>query len=79
MRFAAYVVDDTLAFLLGTIEEARFSGLEVQVKDSDGETHVLEQISDGLEGELYTSDGWIARFGTSYTEVRDGETSNGTA
>src|SRR5262245_49878031 len=54
------VVDSVLHHLLWTLEQEEWINVSVEV---DGETtSSIREISDGLAGELYTEDGWIARF-----------------
>lgn len=36
--------------------------LDLLARDSSGEKHDIVATSDGLVGELYTEDGWVARF-----------------
>ena len=50
------VVDSTLHQLLWGLEEA--DDITVDVDD----VHDIKSVSDGLAGELYTEDGWIAEF-----------------
>jgi hypothetical protein len=58
-RLVPQVVDTTLHYLLLMIEE---TGLRVSVQMPSGELQDLKEISDGLPGELYSDQGWIARF-----------------
>jgi len=56
-----WVVDNVIAYLLGMLENEH-EAIHISV-DADGQTvPSLYAISDGLEGELYAEDGWIARF-----------------
>jgi hypothetical protein len=54
------IVDTTLHHLLWTLEQAR--SIEVTVHGSEGSVREISKESDGLPGELYGPDGWIARF-----------------
>jgi hypothetical protein len=54
------IVDSVLHHLLWTLEED--GPVRVAVDLPDGEVPSLNEVSDGLAGELYTEDGWIARF-----------------
>jgi len=54
------VVDTTLHFLLSLVEESE--QIDIVFHADSGETLNIKEISDGLAGELYTEDGWIARF-----------------
>jgi hypothetical protein len=53
------IVDTTLHYLLWSIEQSRTVKLMVQVQ---GNEYDAAKVSDGLPGELYSEDGWIARF-----------------
>jgi hypothetical protein len=53
------VVDTVLHHLLWTVEQE--TDLYVGVETDDGIEN-LRDISDGLPGELYSDEGWIARF-----------------
>ena len=61
------ITDSCLHNLLTTIEQND----ELKVTIYDGQTNTdIKQISDGLEGELYTEDGWITRFSKErYDEI----------
>lgn len=54
------VVDTVLHHFLWTIEE--HVGIDVIIKDESGNKCNIRDQSDGLPGELYTDEGWIARF-----------------
>lgn len=56
----AGVVDDTMHHLLWMLEQDD-EQCRLLYGDSTSE-HDLVEISDGLSGELYSEDGWIARF-----------------
>jgi hypothetical protein len=58
-QFAIETVDATLHRFLVLIEQSDM--IDVRVK-SFGEVVQLREISDGLAGELYSDQGWIARF-----------------
>ena len=53
------IVDTVLHHLLWTAEQQ--SDLQLGIKTDHG-IESLREISDGLPGELYTDEGWIARF-----------------
>lgn len=57
------VVDTVLHHLLRFLEEE--VDVEVAVNADGGRVPSLRDVSDGLPGELYTDEGWIARFGES--------------
>lgn len=59
-RLVPDVVDTVLHYLLWVIEDTPW--LQVRVDDGSEESVEVRQVSDGLPGELYTEDGWIARF-----------------
>jgi len=53
------ITDTSLHNLLGMVEQNN----EIKIEIYDGEIKKdITQLSDGLEGELYTDDGWIKRF-----------------
>ncbi len=54
------IVDTTLHYLLLTLEQE--TALSLAVETEKLEVPDIADISDGLAGELYTDDGWIARF-----------------
>lgn len=54
------VVDTTLHHLLWTVEQDEF--IDIVVSKDGREEKVINQISDGLAGELYTEDGWVYQF-----------------
>lgn len=61
------VTDSCLHNILITIEKN--DELKVTISDGQIDTNI-KQISDGLEGELYTEDGWITRFSKKrYDEI----------
>lgn len=53
------IIDSSLHNLLLMIEQN--DAIKVEVNDGQKDNDIKE-ISDGLEGELYTEDGWISRF-----------------
>jgi ethanolamine ammonia-lyase large subunit len=53
------IVDTTLHHLLWTLEQD--DSLEFMVNDGTKKENIND-ISDGLTGEMYTEDGWIYRF-----------------
>jgi hypothetical protein len=61
------ITDTCLHNLLVMIEQSN----KVKVSVNDGQTNIeVKQISDGLECELYTEDGWIKRFSNErYDEI----------
>jgi len=54
------IVDTTLHHLLWTLEQNQ-ERLRLTVVSEEGETDAAAE-SDGLPGELYSGEGWIARF-----------------
>ena len=50
------IVDSTLHQLLWGLEEAEDISIDVD------DVRNLNSVSDGLAGELYSSDGWLSRF-----------------
>ena len=57
------VVDTTLHHLLFTAEQEQ--SLQLMIDDTGEDvSQNLRNISDGLPGELYGNNGWIARFST---------------
>jgi hypothetical protein len=53
-------VDSCLHHLLWTLEQS--DHVEITVRTASGVVRDLKQVSDGLAGELYSDEGWIARF-----------------
>ncbi|WP_454054441.1 hypothetical protein [Clostridium sp. Marseille-Q7071] len=61
------IIDSSLHNLLLMIEQN--DAIKVEVDDGQKDNDIKE-ISDGLEGELYTEDGWISRFSKErYDEI----------
>jgi hypothetical protein len=58
-RFLPKIVDTTLHHLLWTLEQEEILELTV---NTGIEKENINEISDGLAGELYSEDGWICRF-----------------
>ena len=54
------IVDTTLHHLLWTLEQSDSISVAIQT-DKDSISNIKNE-SDGLAGELYSEDGWIARF-----------------
>ena len=54
------IVDTTIHYLLFGIEQN--DDIEIVVEDENGARTRMSEESDGLAGELYSSDGWIAQF-----------------
>lgn len=54
------VVDTTLHHLLWTLEQVDW--VRVEVETEAGTVSDLAHVSESFPGELYTSQGWIARF-----------------
>lgn len=54
------VVDTVLHHLLWTLEQT--DDVRLGVRHGTGIVEDVKQVSDGLPGELYSEDGWIARF-----------------
>lgn len=61
------IVDTTLHHLLWVLEQER--SIEVRTGVGEGQPQSVRDLSDGLPGELYSSNGWIAR----YSRQRHGE------
>jgi hypothetical protein len=59
-EIAIRMVDQTLHNCLWMLEGGE--GLELLFKTGDGEVVNLTELSDGLAGELYSEEGWIAKF-----------------
>ena len=63
---APYIVDSVLHNLLQSLDEEEEIDITVSI---DGETSkTLREISDGLGAEIYSDEGWIARF-SDYPEI----------
>ncbi len=62
------IVDTTLHYLLWTLEQEMSINIAVEV--DGGIIPSIRDVSDGLAGELYTEDGWIARF-SSYPSLME--------
>jgi hypothetical protein len=62
------IVDTTLHHILWGLEEESLGleesegNIKVAVRTDQGTVDDIAEVSDGLAGELYTEDGWIARF-----------------
>lgn len=54
------IVDTTIHHLLWTLEQTE--SVNIAVKVDNKLVSRIQDISDGLSGELYTEDGWISRF-----------------
>jgi len=54
-------VDEAIFNLLNMFEEYE-ENVELICKDKEGNKYDIEKISDGIMGELFTEDGWIAKF-----------------
>jgi hypothetical protein len=59
-KIALLTIDDTLHNFLWMIEQNN-DDFDMVVK-KDGEWSTMDKESDGLYGELYTEDGWIAKY-----------------
>jgi hypothetical protein len=55
-----YVVDVTLHTCLSLFEQE--DHLRLMARAADGDLVDVAEISDGLAGELYSEDGWIAKY-----------------
>lgn len=55
------VADTVLHHLLQCLEEE--DDIELAITADGNRVQSLRDVSDGLPGELYTDEGWIARFG----------------
>lgn len=60
LRILPEIVDTTLHYLLWAVEQER--SVDIVAKDVNGVARSLREVSDGLAGELYSEQGWIARF-----------------
>lgn len=60
MELVPKIVDTTLHHLLWTLEQEEDINVVVQMEEN--KVINIREVSDGLCGELYTEDGWIARF-----------------
>lgn len=56
------IVDTCIHYSLSLFETEQ--GLRLAVQSEAGELTDVAMLSDGLSGELYTENGWIARFST---------------
>jgi hypothetical protein len=54
------VVDDCIHHLLWTLEQS--DKIKLSVLTDSGTVEDLNSVSDGLPGEMYSDEGWIARF-----------------
>lgn len=60
LKLIPQIVDTTLHHLLWTVEQEK--SLDLMLKDEQAVAHSAQGASDGLPGELYGDQGWIARF-----------------
>jgi hypothetical protein len=65
LKLVPQIVDTALHHLLFTAEQEQNLKLIMHCGDKDQN---LREISDGLAGELYGNQGWIARFGEKNTD-----------
>lgn len=56
-----WIIDNTIDYILGMVEENKNIDIKVRIND-DGID--LCKTADGLEGVLWSEDGWIERFST---------------
>jgi hypothetical protein len=56
----AIAVDTAMHNILWMFESTKT--LNIEIVGPDAERHDIVEMSDGLSGELWTEDGWIARF-----------------
>ena len=56
-----WIVDNTIAYTLGMLQD-RHKEIDVTVRVNDQVVPSLYEASDLLNGELWSEDGWIARF-----------------
>ena len=54
------IADTVLHHLLWTLEQTECVQIGISLENQDVKD--LKQVSDGLAGELYSKEGWIARF-----------------
>jgi hypothetical protein len=57
-------IERTVGNFLSFFDENNYG---IIFRDEEGREHDIQAMSDGLVGELYTEDGWIARF-SSFNE-----------
>jgi hypothetical protein len=69
-------IDDTIHNFLWMIEQNN-EDFDIVVK-KDGEWSTMDKESDGLYGESYGEDGWIAKYSKYYSPNLDGETIDAT-
>ena len=72
MRFA---LDEGLGNALWFFEDSKRS---IFFTDSNGDTHNISEVSDGLCGELWTESGWIQRFSEFRNGIKPDSTSSST-
>jgi len=60
LKLVPQIVDSTIHHLLFTIEQE--NSIEVRVSDANLPPQNVREASDGLSGEPYGNNGWIARF-----------------
>lgn len=65
LRLIPQVVDTVLHHLLWTLEQTE--NVNVSVQSNDEFVPSLREASDGLSGELYSDEGWIARYSSETT------------
>lgn len=59
---ATRLVDNALHNILFMFESEE--EIKVIASDDDGKEYNVNDVSDGLSGELYSDEGWIVRFGS---------------
>jgi hypothetical protein len=63
-RLLMDAIERTVGNFLSFFDENNYGMI---FRDEEGREHDIQAMSDGLVGELYTEDGWIARF-SSFNE-----------
>lgn len=63
------VIDTTIHFMLWAFEQS--NSIDIGFKLDSGKIERLQDESDGLSGELYTEDGWIAKYSKERYEDLD--------
>ena len=67
--FIPIVVDTVIHYFLWMLEDEK--GLRLSFETSSGVTQNIREFSDGLSGEIATSEGWVVRFSKErYDEVQ---------
>lgn len=54
------IVDTSMHYFLEVIDSSE--DIKISLNDKDSNPMAIKELSDGLAGELYSDEGWIARF-----------------